>query len=404
VNLKESVSQFIEEKIDYYKQWIFDEPIVISKTHNDRIIQLQKIMYKLIIGFVNNYQVYKHLMPVSSEIEAIIDMCSARKYTPGTYRTDFVYDDQKQIKIIEITCRFGLNGTFLSALINKVASEYKKHNLPTLNTNNQYAGMYDHLMDYLEGKKNIYVLVGDDQRNESKIFADIFQRIGFPVSCIHYSEACEHLGAMENAFIVSELGFDEICAIPKNTLKQLAQLAVFNDFRTIFLIHDKRFFSVMGNEAIQKAFLTDNEIELFKTFYIPTYARTEQLNLWEDARSNKDAWIIKHRSLGKSQKVFAGLVTDKQTWAALFDAEDTNDLVLQKWIKQETIYGSIKQEAFNDFVTGTLLFFDDAYYGFGDFRTSSYPVTNKVDHRKAASLVLTEDLTSAQNNFTNYIP
>ena len=404
MDLNTSVEQFVSEKIDYYKQWIFEEPIIVSPSHNEKVVKLQKIMFKLITGFVENYQSFKHLMPVTEQIEAILDICAKTPYKPGTYRTDFVYDAQKQIKIIEITCRFGMNGMFLSALMNKVAQDYKISTLPELNTKEQFAGIYEHLLAYLQDKKSVYVLVGDDQRNESKLFKEIFQRTGRQVHRVHYKEIGQSIHNMEDAFIISELSFDEICAIPLSIIEQLSEFGVFNDFRTIFLIHDKRFFSVMGKKALQEAFLTQEEIDFFKQFYIPTYTSGEHPEIWERARLNKNQWIIKHRALGKSQQVFAGIVTEKDTWENLFNAEYYKDLVLQEWIPQNTFFGKINQKEYKDYVTGTLLFFDDAYYGFGDFRTSSFPVTNKVDHRKATSLILADGTLVSKNHFLNYIP
>ena len=43
MTLKESVEIFVEEQIDYYNQWILDEPIFISERYNDDLGQLQYI-------------------------------------------------------------------------------------------------------------------------------------------------------------------------------------------------------------------------------------------------------------------------------------------------------------------------------------------------------------------------
>lgn len=64
-----------------------------------------------------------------------------------------------------------------------------------------------------------------------------------------------------------------------------------------------------------------------------------------------------------------------------------NNLVLQKWVPQRTFEGNIGNKKFNDYVTGTFLFFDNNYFGFGPFRTSSLQVANQIDHRKAFALL-----------------
>ena len=109
------------------------------------------------------------------------------------------------------------------------------------------------------------------------------------------------------------------------------------------------------------------------------------------ARSNKNGWILKHRALGKSQSVYAGIVTDEEVWSTVLNEANLEDYVLQEWIPQRRHQGEIQGEPYQDFLTGTLIFFDDNFFGFGDFRTSSHPVTNVVDHRKASSVIVSEE-------------
>jgi len=180
-------------------------------------------------------------------------------------------------------------------------------------------------------------------------------------------------------------------------------LNIINDFRTIFLIHDKRFFSVLSNSELRKTVLTKDEITLFERYYIPTYSYGEKKELWKKAKKEKDKFILKHRSLGKSEKVYAGIVTEKKVWDALFEADDLKDLILQEWIAQTKIKGTIDDISYEDYITGTLLFFDDNYFGFGDFRTSSFPVTNQGDHRKACSIIRANNESIDLSKITNYI-
>lgn len=404
MTLEESVNKFILEKKSYYKQWIFEEPLVISNEHNLKLVRLQKIMYRLITEFVTNNKCYRNYMPLSNKVEFIIDECNKKEYQVGTYRTDFVYDKSKGVKIIEITCRFALNGIFLSALMNDVAEDYRVKKWPNLKTKNYYNGIYKRLQSYVGDSKSIYVLKGGDQRNESKIYKDIFKRTGIDIFEINYKEIQEFIPKMKKSLIISELSFDEILSIPKSVLSNLVKLNLINDFRTVFLVHDKRLFSVLGKKELQEKVLNKSDIEFFKRFYVPTYNYDKNSDLWMLAKKEKENWIIKHRAFGKSQKVYAGLVTDQKKWEELFLSDEVEDMIIQKWVPQERINGKIGEISYKDYVTGTLLFFDDNYYGFGDFRTSSYPITNKVDHRKATSLILSEDqdnLVCTAKNFIN---
>lgn len=403
MNLKESVSAFIDAKKDYYKQWMFEEPIVLSKSHNDELLRLQKIMYRLIHEFVTNYECYQHLMPLEPKAANVIKIFNQKEYQIGTYRTDFVYNDKNQVKLIEITCRFALNGVFSAALMNDIAQDFQQKNNLEMQFENFYEPMYSHLETYLKGKEGIVILKGDDVRNESKIYVSIFESMGYTVSEVNYKELENHLNSMKNSWVISELSFDEITSFSEDVLQQLMPLDIINDFRTVFLIHDKRFFSVLGNQQLLNTVLNSEEKSFFKQFYIPTYTEIEKIEMWNHAKENKDQWILKHRALGKSQKIYAGIVTDENEWLALFIETGKKDMILQEWIPQKKIKGYIGGIEYEDFVTGTLLFFDDNYFGMGDFRTSSFPVTNKVDHRKATSLIRASNEKMEYPKFLNYI-
>lgn len=387
MTLAQSVDQFVEDKVDYYDQWVLDTPIMVSAAYYDELASIQKILFKLIKEFVENYENYKSLMPLSEAVQNVIKVFSDKPYRVGTYRTDFVFCEN-QVKLIEITCRFALNGIFLSAVMDKKARDFAQRRLPELNYADHYSPIFELLEDYLKTADSITVLTGEDRRNESKLYQHIFERAGYPVRFVDYNDIGRHLDQMQRSWVISELAFHEVLSLPTDILSALARMNISNDFRTVFLVHDKRMFEVLGSRSIQEKVLSAAEIELFHRFYIPTYAYREDSPEWEEARVDKDKWIIKHRSLGKSQKVFAGVVTSSEKWQRLFQSEDLDQMVLQAWIPQETITNSLKCEPIHDYITGTLLFFDDNFYGFGDFRTSSFPVTNKTDHRKAAGMVV----------------
>ena len=346
MTLKESVKKFVDDRKEYYKQWMFEEPIIISKSHNDKLIRVQKIMYKLIYEFVTNYDDYKHLMPIPTKVEQIISVFNKKKYKIGTYRTDFVYDENKQVKLIEITCRFALNGMFLSQLINNVALDFYNKNKSTFDIQDLYKPIYNLFDGYLKDVKSIYILKGEDVTNESKIYKDIFERVGYKINEVNYKCVEEHIDSMKDAWVISELSFDEITSFSIETIKKLMPLNIINDFRTIFLIHDKRFFSVLGKKELLENVLTPEEILFFNDFYIPTYTSIEEDNIWESAKNDKDNWILKHRSLGKSQKIFAGIVAEKEEWENLFLEKEKKNMVLQKWISQKKIKGEIAGEVF----------------------------------------------------------
>lgn len=388
MRLVESTDIFVSEKFNYYENWILDEPLFISEQCLNDLGNLQKILYKLINEFVTNYSRYKHLMPVPPEVERIIDLFDRKPYHIGTYRTDFVFDMNRQIKLIEITCRMGMNGVFQNAVMEQFAVNYMKNENLQHGRLDLYQGMFKKLDSCLKDVDSVTVLQGSDRKNESNIFTDIFERMDVPVRHVHYTQIGRHLETISNSWIISELSFDEILTIDLKALEFLLPLNITNDFRTIFLIHDKRFFDVLGNTELREAVLTASEIQFFDNYYIPTFSNHQNPQAWQDAKHYKNNWILKHRALGKSQEIYAGVVTDSETWRALFESDRIQDMVLQEWVTQPTYKTTCKGEEVNDYLTGTLLYYDDEFFGLGEFRTSSFPVTNKVDHRKMAGICL----------------
>lgn len=392
LSMEEAVQYFVNDRSDYYRQWMFDKPLLIKNETVEVASRLQKLMRKAIIHFVENYDKYETLMPINQKARAVVDCFSNKEYKIGTYRTDFVYDEDKRMRLIEITCRFALNGLFLPSIMESVADEHRQNHITDLEPRDIYSGVFDYMKSRFGNSTDIYVLKGGDTRNASKIYTDLLTRGGYTITDISYEELHQKIADINSEdVIISELALEEIESIPLETIQLLAEKNVINDLRTVFLIHDKRFFAVLNSLEFLRDVFSEEEIEFFSQYSIPTYTYdASYMHKWQHASQNKNDWIIKHSTLGKSQKIYAGVVMSQEEWGAIFRSEDLDKMILQQWIPQEKVNGTINGEQFRDFVTGTLLYFDDKFFGFGDFRTSSHPVINIVDHRKYCSLLLNE--------------
>ena len=374
------------EASPYFGRWTYSVPLVVSEKTNRRLHDIQKIMYKCIRHFVENYDAYQELMPVSAKIHDILSLCQLKPYRPGTYRTDFLIDEANRIKLIEITCRFALNGFFTSGFFCRLADQYLEGK-PHIRKIDDYTPYFDHVMEYFGAFDHVCILKGSDNRNETKFTIPIFEKAGFPVHVIPLESVPSSLTLLDGAAVIGELDHDEICSLPRKVIETIIRSNLLNDLRTVFLIHDKRFFSVLGNESFLRNALGAEEIAELKKAFVPTFTRQERPDLWEKAREEKDHWIIKPRILGKSINVFAGSVTDEAEWQRLFSSEGLEEMILQAYVQQRRIKGTVGGISHCDYVVGTLLFFDEHFFGPGLFRGSSFPVTNKVDDRKLAPLV-----------------
>lgn len=389
--LIESIDKFILSKKAYYKQWVFDEPIAISNTHYKKLEKLHAIMHKIILHFVNNFEEYQHLMLLSDKSIAITRALKDVNYNVGTFRTDFVYDDKNQVKLIEITCRFALNTLFLSSIFDDISKDYHQTKYKDVPLLDPYSKLFPYLAK-LSKDSSIYILQGEDKKNESVFFKGIFEDCGRKVVVLNHKDIEQHLHKIKvEDWVISELSIEEIESLELGIIQKISKLNLINDFRTALLIHDKQFFSVLVDSELQEACLTKEEIIFFKDFLIPTYNFNQRKDLWEKAKQNKENWILKHKALGKSKSIYAGIVTDNKDWQTIFEKQDLNDFVLQKWVPQTTVKGKISGKEYNDYVTGTLLFFNTHFFGLGLFRTSSFPITNVADDRKATALILAEN-------------
>ncbi len=387
-SLSEEADIYAEGKYAYYNQWMFDEPIFISRKEDEDIRALQKVLYKVISFFVENYDEWSHLMPLNPESRRVVNAFRGRPYASGSYRVDTVFDQNRQQKIIETTCRFALNGFFIASNSDRFSRVYQSNASSCPAAVNRHASFMKYLEGLIGTHRKIVVLRNADSRNSSKFFIPVFQKMGFEIVVVLPEEVNERRGELAGGFVVSELSIEELESLSDETLAVLAASDMINDLRTVILVHDKRFHAVLGGKEIREMVLSPEEIAVLDLFYVPTYAKGEAPEAWENARLNKNSWILKHRSLGKSEEIYAGVVTSEEDWSRLFSRPDLGEFVIQHWIEQLRFKGTVNGEKFEDFVTGTLLFFDDNYFGPGLFRTSSFPVTNVTDDRKMFCVTL----------------
>ena len=372
---------------EYFRPWTYDVPLAIRKETNDRLARIQQLFHRCVRHLAEHYDRYLGLMPVSDRVADILALSRSKPYRPGTYRTDFIVDETNQIRLIETTCRFAMNGYFTSGFfIHDLADRYLAGR-PEIRKIDAYTPFYDRFMEYFRPFDHVCLLKGADDRNDTKFVIPVFEKAGFPVRVIPAADVPARTTEFRGAAVLGELSHDEICALPTETVEAIVAADSMNDLRTVFLIHDKRFFALLTHAAFLNNALAPAEIEEIRPFLIPTYAKALDPEIWRQARADKDRWILKPFNVGKSIDVFAGPLTDAAEWQALFDTGRADRMVLQEYVPQRRFRGTIGGQAYRDCAAGTLLFFEEGYFGPGLFRASSYPVTNKVDDRKIAPLV-----------------
>jgi hypothetical protein len=372
---------------EHFRPWTYDVPLAIRPGTHDRLRRVQQLYLKCIRRFVEHFDRYRDLMPVPDRVSEILALAERRPYRPGAYRTDVIIGEDNRFRVIETTCRFALNGFFRCGVLSQLADEYLAAH-PGIRRTDVYMPFFHRLMDYFGPFDRVCVLLGwNTAKNESKFFTPVFEAAGCPVTGIPFADVPSATHRFENAAVIGELSHEELCSLPTETVQAIIESNLLNDLRTVFLIHDKRFFALLNHEGFMNDALTPAERDEFRPHLIPTYTRHLNPEVWPEARRNKDRWIIKPPNQGMSMDVYAGPLTGAAEWESLFASGRADSMVLQEYVAQRKFRGAIAGTPHEDYAASTLLCFEDGYYGTGVFRASSFPVTNQGDDRKIAPLV-----------------
>ena len=372
----------------YFFNWYFDRPMVISKGRDMELRRVQQLLAKCLHFYADHYEEYLDLIPYDEKILHILDMVKDKKYVLGTFRPDYIIGADGRIQICEITSRFFGNGYFLSFFADKkgrelaYASGYEVRDDRMESMLAYYARMAD-------GVSRISVVKSADKSDSIRLYVPFYKALGKEVRVFESEEISANIDWIKDSLILSALNQKDILAMPDHILKVMAETPRYNDFRTVFLAHDKRLFSLFFMDTFTDRFLDRADTAFLRDHVIPTYIYGQNDAVWEDARLNKNSYIIKHHCLGKSERVYAGCMTDENEWQAQWDSGAVKEMILQPFITQRCTPNVWQGQSFMEYIAGTILSVDEEYFGTGLFRSSSLPVLNKGDDRKV-SIVLVD--------------
>lgn len=388
MNLYESYKLSEEQHKKYYWQYTYDSPLLISMETNEKMRFIQQCMVQCIRHFASHYLKYEAIMPLSARAKEILEICSRFPYKPGTYRTDFVVTKSNEVKVIEITCRFALNGYIRGGFINAKAIAFaEKNNIPI---HSDYPLFFEHLEQYIGNNEQICILK-DDRFNEAKYFKTIFSDAGYKVRILSLDDIAREPEVLRKSACITQMRHDELFSLPDESIHAMMEHCLLNDLRTVILPHDKRFFALLYNDSFRTDALGKEKADRFKTHLTPTYTPLTHPELWDSlADDSEDQWIVKPTALGMGIGITASPAVSRKEWKEALENYNPEEVVFQPYLEQRRFSGMIGSEnRSNDYAAGTLLFFEDNFYGPGMFRASSHPVINQGDDRKIASAVLT---------------
>jgi len=386
--------QLFADKTDYYHHWYHAKPMLITSERRDELRRMQALLYKCIVYMAEHYREWvPEYMPLDEKVMAILDRQSRYPFRAGAYRPDYLISDEGRLLFVEITSRFFGHGIWENYPSEVKLQKFMAEQQPEVESGrwkveSAYNSLLTYMRDIIPAGWPIYVMKSSDRTSEIALYKKFYEYYGHEVTIYEAAEVEEHIDQWSHdAVVFSALNQHDLLSFKMETLQAMIDVRMLNDFRTIFLAHDKRFLHLIFVDDFTRQCLTEEETAFLRQHTIPTYIYNNVYKeIWEDALQHKDRYILKPYDLGKSVGVYAGVMTDEDTWRnAMANGQWSmvnSSNILQPFIRQRTYPCVWEGNHYDEYVCGMMLCMDDRYFDSGVFRTSSAPVTNKVDHRK----------------------
>ena len=387
INFLKGFNSLIEERVNLYRPYTFDAPIIMTHETVEQLRHLGEILNKALLHMMDNYEKYLGVFPRNTKELRILEICRKYPFTTGSFRADFVIDKGNRINIIEFNSRQPLNGFFDTGYYSQIALRQARK-LRVEGVIELYPAFYNYLSNYIGNAKRICVIYEDTPPSDRRFYPLLFENSGIDCHLIKLKELPQKLHLLKDAWVICEFYNIEIMNMPLHLIGMLAACNSHNAIIASLNSGNKRFFCALNDQKFLQNVLDIDEIELIKKFIVPTYSRSRHAEEWDNALRNKDKYILKHQSKGMSEEVYAGSFTSATRWVELLTQPAANEMVLQPFIEQKVFGGSIGEEIRNDYVTGTLLYFNDEFFGPGLYRTHVSPVSSGTGNfRKIAPLI-----------------
>lgn len=387
MNIHEAFKEIAKDRVSFFWQYTYNRPLVMSVETFERTKQLGKILNKAICYFAGHYRDFPEVfLPDSRDLE-VLDIANRYPFKVGTFRTDFILTPQKEMKIIEMTTRYPLNVYFSNGYVDNIAKRQAAE-LQLCGVKDLHPQFLNYFQKRLMSKARVTVIKGKEKMVDFKDYSKIIPLTDIEFNVIELENLSEKLSLLENANVIGEWSIEEIKSLPDPVLDKLCAAGIFNDFRNILLVHDKRFFALLSHLPFLVKALTKEEQALLAEFTFPTYVYQSHEEQFETARFSREEWILKPYRAGKSEGVVAGCLTSADEWEQLFKSGIAQRGILQPMQQQWKFSGAVGDEIrIDNSLTGTLLYFDNEYFGPAMYRASSAVVCFQGDDRRVPSVV-----------------
>ncbi|MHA7865684.1 hypothetical protein [Flagellimonas marinaquae] len=382
--LQESFKSFIGLMQEKYRPWTYEAPLFMDGSRIGFLKKSQAIMLKLMRHVTANYNVLEEHLSHSEAVTTFLKQLQDIPFQEGTFRTDFVVNNEDEIRLIEVTCRYPLNAYFRSVGMNTLNRAHHYEKVYGLKATSYAEPLQQKFLDWMGDADRFIIIQGHDLRaNESNFLPSFIRDANINIQMCSYEDWLEHGAAwLKGAAIMAELTFEEWLNLPISLVRAMLERPLLNDPRLVLTVHDKGFFGLVNIEEITNEALSAEETAFIQKAFAETYFLDRQPELLDKAKTKPEDWMLKPRKLGRSVNIIAGSLSSKAEWEEALDLAAENDnMILQKWHLSKKIRGTVQGVDHEDYFAGTLLYWGSDFFGPGFFRASCYPISNVKDNR-----------------------
>ncbi|CAF4233287.1 unnamed protein product, partial [Adineta steineri] len=343
----------------YEKEKLFPEYLTFSNDFYDYLQNQHESLQKILSLIVQQYdqptslgEEIRQTFQFNSKVDQIIKQLNIYRpnYQMNSYRPDLMFSEGNlfkingkysfQPKICEINARFPFNGYFLSAA------------LCSTDCHNRYSQKSSRIIETMiqtskfDLTKRMFIVKSKEHGYDIHLFQQYWTKKSFQ----QY----------------------EILNLSDQILEYLIcnnEINYINDLRTIFLLHDKRLFSLLSNQPFLYSLLNDNQQKPISQIIPKTFVINKIPNYLKDSIvHNKQDWCIKPNSGGKGENITIGVDVTSDEWS-----KQLLDSTHEQWIVQEYCE-YVQYKSMN--LCGMLLCFNEQCFNMGIIRMAPNKIVN----------------------------
>ena len=375
----------LQAMLKRYREVVYTErfspfPILLTPDRVSELHRLQEILLRLVSRSIPaDGAALGGIDFLPQKIKRVIRR-APRPYRIGSLRTDFLFTLSRAVRICEINARFPTNAFVMTDLLNEAL-------FGTDSPRSAAGPPHDEVspVSLLAGEKKLVILKGEERGYDIHVLAEQARRRGQEVLWLSPADLARrsagNLRALwAGARVILELHQHEILSLSEEHLEALHCSDYFNDLRTVFCVHDKRFLGLLCDREFLRGRLGPEDGAFLAERIAGTFfpARPE---CRAAALAARQKWLLKPNLLGKGSGLLFGGDCSQRAWTEALDDPSHRDFVLQEVIEQPQFWLDPSGENGPQpmFLVGTLMSFDQQALGPGFFRASTSRITNIAD-------------------------